>query len=412
MISWDALTPDPDYRRRQQDLGLRRAVVSFNDRAVPGLGNLWFSMPVAWALLGLKIAADRNLNAVTVTNAIEALAMKAAHSASSGAVDKAVGSRLRGHRKLALVDDLSYASLSRRGAYVSQPLRQMLQQPLVGLGLATGGRFATLELASDVLTLLEGKPLKELLDALDAWVGGKGSGKKPPVADSISPLVSVPRPLAIKLRSRLFEEGRPEDLARRRSVRDANWLDETRADARVFAKATPRAPFDAEHWRDLRAGSALFALRHKALLLLRNIEGALLDARQAGLPVRLATKEAVARFAAQIEDLGRDAVTMAPMIEPADEKDSLAFLRLLLSADHGTVVRGLVMRDGTVLRLDGDHILPGPVGDDLRPPSAPPEEDQEDEQPDLGRLHAMRMLAAELDAAIGSGGAACKAPRP
>lgn len=405
MISWDALTPDPDYRRRQQDLGLRRAVVSFNDRAVPGLGNLWFSMPVAWALLGLKIAADRNLNAVTVTNAIEALAMKAAHSASSGAVDKAVGSRLRGHRKLALVDDLSYASLSRRGAYVSQPLRQMLQQPLDGLGLATGGRFATLEIASDVLTLLEGKPLKELLAALDAWVGGKGSGK-PPVADSISPLVSVPRPLAIKLRSRLFEEGRPEDLARRRSVRDADWLDETRADARVFAEATPRPPFDAEHWRDLRAGSALLALRHKALLLLRDIEGALLDARQAGLPVRLTTKEAVARFAAQIEDLGRDAVTMAPMIEPAGEKDSRAFLQLLLSADPSTIVRGLVMRDGTVLRLDGDRILPGPVGDDLRPPDAPPEEDEEDEQPDLGRLHAMRMLAAELDAVIVAGDAA------
>ena len=368
MISWDALTPDPDYRRRQQDLGLRRAVVSFNDRAVPGLGNLWFSMPVAWALLGLKIAADRNLNAVTVTNAIEALAMKAAHSASSGAVDKAVHSRVRGQRKLALVDDQSFASLSRRGAYVSQPLRQMLQQPLNGLGLATGGRFATLELASDVLTLLEGKgkPLKELLDALDAWVGGKGSGKKPPVADSISPLVSVPRPLAIKLRSRLFEEGRPEDLARRRAGRDADGVDENRAEGRGFAEEDPGPAFDAEHWRDLRAGSALLALRHKALLLLRDMEGALLDARQAGLPVRLTTKEAVARFAAQIEDLGRDAVTMAPMIEPAGETDSLAFLRLLLSADLGTVVRGLVMRDGTVLRLDGDRILPGPVGDDLR----------------------------------------------
>lgn len=406
MISWDALTPDPDYRRRQQDLGLRRAVVSFNDRAVPGLGNLWFSMPVAWALLGLKIAADRNLNAVTVTNAIEALAMKAAHTASSGAVDKTIGSRLRGHRKLALVDDLSYASLSRRGAYVSQPLRQMLQQPLDGLGLATGGRFATLEIASDALTLLEGKPLKELLDALDAWVGGAGSGKLPSVARRISPLGSVPRPLAIALRSRLFEEGRPKDMARRRSVRDADWLDETRADARVFAEATPRPPFDAEHWRDLRAGAALLALRHKALLMLRDMEGALLAARQAGLPVRLTTKEAVARFAAQIEDLGRDAVTMAPMIEPAGETDSLAFLRLLLSADPSTVVRGLVMRDGTVLRLDGDRILPGPVGDDLRPPDAPPEEGEEDEQPDLGRLHAMRMLAAELDAVIVAGDAA------
>jgi len=406
MISWDALTPDPDYRRRQQDLGLRRAVVSFNDRAVPGLGNLWFSMPVAWALLGLKIAADRNLNAVTVTNAIEALAMKAAHSASSGAVDKTVGSRLRGHRKLALVDDLSYASLSRRGAYVSQPLRQMLQQPLDGLGLATGGRFATLEIASDALTLLEGKPLKELLDALDAWVGGAGSGKLPSVARRISPLGSVPRPLAIKLRSRLFEEGRPEDLARRRSVREADWLDETRADARVFAEATPRPPFDAEHWRDLRAGSALLALRHKALLLLRDMEGALLAARQAGLPVRLTTKEAIARLAAQIEDLGRDAVTMAPMIKPANERDSLAFLSLLLSADPSTVVRGLVMRDGTVLRLDGDRILPGPVGDDLPPPGAPPVEGEEDEQPDLGRLHAMRMLAAELDAVIVAGDAA------
>ena len=406
MISWGALTPDPDYRRRQQDLGLRRAVVSFNDRAVPGLGNLWFSIPVAWALLGLKIAADRNLNAVTVTNAIEALAMKAAHRASSGAVDKTVGSRLRGHRKLALVDDLSYASLSRRGAYVSQPLRQMLQQPLDGLGLATGGRFATLELASDVLTLLEGKPLKELLSALDAWVGREGPGKLPPVAHSISPLASVPRPLAIALRSRLFEEGRPKDMARRRSVRDADWLDETRADARVFAEATPRPPFDAEHWRDLRAGAALLALRHKALRLLRDMEGALLAARQAGLLVRLTTKEAVARFAAQIEDLRRVADDMAPMIKPAGETDSLAFLRLLRSADSSTVVRGLVMRDGTVLQLDGDRILPGPVGDDLRPPDAPPEEGEEDEQPDLGRLHAMRMLAAELDAVIAVGDAA------
>lgn len=181
--------------------------------------------------------------------------MKAAHNASPGAEDETIGRRLRGHRKLALVDDLSYASLSRRGAYVSQPLRQFLQQPLDRLGLATGGRFATLELASDVLTLLEGKPLKDLLDALDAWVAGKASAKQPRVAGRISPLVSVPRPLAIKPRSRLFEEGHPEDLARRRSVRDAEWLYETPADARVFATATPRPPFDAEHWRDLRAGS-------------------------------------------------------------------------------------------------------------------------------------------------------------
>lgn len=36
MISWDALTPDPDYRRRQQDLGLRRAVVFCVDQ-----GEIW-----------------------------------------------------------------------------------------------------------------------------------------------------------------------------------------------------------------------------------------------------------------------------------------------------------------------------------------------------------------------------------
>lgn len=403
MISWGALTPDPDYRRRQQDLGLRRAVVSFNERAVPGLGNLWFSIPVAWALLGLKIASDRNLNAVTVTNAIEALAMKAAHSAPLDAEDEALGSRLRGQRKLALVDDLSYASLSRRGAYISQPLRQMLQQPLDGLGLATGGRFGTLELASDTLTLLQGETLSRWLSALDAWVGGAGSGKLPPVAHKISPLSSVPRPLAIALRSRLFEEGRPEDTARRRSVRDADWLDDTRADAGVFAEVTPRPPFDTEHWRDLRGGAALLALRHKALLLLREIEGALLDARQAGKPVHLQVGEASTRFAIQMEDLSREAATMAPMIEPAGETDSLAFLRLLRNADPATIVRGLVTRDGTVLRLNDNRILPGPVGGDLRPRDAPSEEGEEDDQPGLGRLHAMRMLAAELDAVIEAG---------
>lgn len=44
---WGMLAPDTIVsQRRQQNLGLAAAVRHFNDRAVPGIGGMWFSLSI------------------------------------------------------------------------------------------------------------------------------------------------------------------------------------------------------------------------------------------------------------------------------------------------------------------------------------------------------------------------------
>lgn len=46
-MPWGILAPDTVVsQRRQQNLGLAAAVRHFNDRAVPGIGGMWFPMPI------------------------------------------------------------------------------------------------------------------------------------------------------------------------------------------------------------------------------------------------------------------------------------------------------------------------------------------------------------------------------
>lgn len=73
-MSWGILAPDTVIsQRRQQGLGLATAVRHFNDRAVPGLGGLWFPMPLLWSVLAVSIAEELGLPALSIGNAVEAL---------------------------------------------------------------------------------------------------------------------------------------------------------------------------------------------------------------------------------------------------------------------------------------------------------------------------------------------------
>ena len=73
-MSWGILAPDALIsQRRQQNLGLASAVRHFNDRSVPGLGGMWFAMPILWSVLAVSIAEELRVPALPVGNAIAAL---------------------------------------------------------------------------------------------------------------------------------------------------------------------------------------------------------------------------------------------------------------------------------------------------------------------------------------------------
>ena len=50
--AWGIFQPgDIPSARRLQLLGLTRAIRGFNESAVPGMGGLWFAMPLIWSML-------------------------------------------------------------------------------------------------------------------------------------------------------------------------------------------------------------------------------------------------------------------------------------------------------------------------------------------------------------------------
>ncbi|OYZ89776.1 MAG: hypothetical protein B7X99_18770, partial [Rhizobiales bacterium 17-65-6] len=134
--AWGILQPsDIPSARRLQSLGLTRAIRRFNDKAVPGMGGLWFAMPLIWSMLGIRVARklERGPGPIQSANAVEALAMKLALKDR----DDKEFLRLKGRRNLPRVG-WAFEDLRKPGAYVTQPFRQTCTQPLVTLGLVEG----------------------------------------------------------------------------------------------------------------------------------------------------------------------------------------------------------------------------------------------------------------------------------
>lgn len=140
-VQWGLLGPEHlAGSRRTRTLGLGAAVRKFNQLAVPGLGGVWFAKQIYLATLGVRVAdllrpASANVKAIGIANAIEALACWCAFSSNGWESD----SRLRGRRKLAGKDDLTFTRLRQPRFYVTQPMRMATVETLVDLGFVKSG---------------------------------------------------------------------------------------------------------------------------------------------------------------------------------------------------------------------------------------------------------------------------------
>ncbi len=357
--------------RRLRSLGIAGAVRRFNERAVPGLGGVWFGKQLMLALLGVRVAelqAERGCAVAKMecANAIEALACWLAYRDIGWASDP----RLRGRNKFPHEHELEagplYARFRARGFYVTQPMRMAAGSALVPLGFATSSnrRFNTLQSTAEGRAFLAAalggyRPSnRSMTEHLSQWVRGEAvTMTTRAVAGGLSPCVPLPGEALEHLEGRFLAGGVDETAqakARRRAA--LAWVERLRhvppGEPLTWQDRPPEVQDD-RHWEDLEAGARLWLARDAALQLLDALE-----ARIAHSPAELMTiADAVPAVREQVEFLRRAADAFLRMRHQDAEANE--FCRACAAADPAAVLRSLAERDGRVVALVGQVLRPG-----------------------------------------------------
>lgn len=154
---WGAAEPrDFAQMRLRLDFGLRRAIMGFNEWAVPGLGGASFVRQLSWACMGLRLAqeVDTPATPARIAEALEAFASWIVVRHDPQAKSER---RVQGKRKFAGRTSLSFNDVVKGGAYVTVPFRRSATRALPGLNLCVReeARFSALELTPAGIELAE-----------------------------------------------------------------------------------------------------------------------------------------------------------------------------------------------------------------------------------------------------------------
>jgi hypothetical protein len=362
-------------------LGLSTAVRHYNERSVPGLGGLWFGMPIAWSLLGIWLAEGRKKRPLESANAVEAAVMVQAL--------KQDRKRSRGSRNLANVGNPTYEELCKRGSYVTQPFRMSTVEPLLRLGFVQGAgqRFNLYQLTKEAEQFLEsfGKEMKYL----GRWADGEALHSLP----DLLPDEPLPDAAAKLLKRQIRHCGKHSDINRRCALLDLPKRELTLSP--LLRSARP-ARLEPDHWCDLRSGIALVQLREAALAVLADIEERLGSDRTSALTIDQSIDAAAGRLAG----LSDAAKAMLAEKDSSPSQLGYALARDCLRPDTERVAE-LARRDGVVIRLiSNNRIALGPAGGERQAPSTEEDHDVSPDAealvPELPRIANLYSLADDL----------------
>jgi len=358
---WGLLGPEQlPISRRTRSLGLAATIRRFNELAVPGMGGVWYGKRFLLATLGIVVAERVRLRGgkvqnIEVANAVEALACCLAFKGQGWQPD----ARLRGRTKLQRqTADLSFGKVGRRGFYVSQPMRMAAVRALPALGFAENGatRFNAFRASDEGEAFVEDacRPYapynRSVVDHLVKWVRGEENRTDTAsLSEALSPLLALPGSACTQIRARLELGGKseePDSRLRRRSA--LNWVASLDAHSTTDWRR-PAEISDDSHWHDLQAGAAFFAVRDAAISTLDAVEGAM---GPEGRPT--AIDDAARRTENSIDALRRVANEFLALGHR--DAEALDFSRLCAADSPAQVLRGLVERDGRVLRLAGSEV--------------------------------------------------------
>ncbi len=409
--TWGVLGPGRiESVRRVRTLQLAATTRDFNERAVPGLGGVWFGRQLFLATLGLRVAERATARGsqagkVAVANAVEALACWLAIRGGLRAGER----RVRGTMLLAGKADLSFRSMSRPGFYVSQPMRMGTVNALPALGFveAAGSRFSAFSCNADgdafIDAVAEGcRPYgRELVEHLAMWVCGETDQvNTDALYRALAPVLPLPPRARELLQTRLEQGAAGESAQDRTRRRDAlRWVRARRRGAPPVAWDLPPAEItQADHWDDLHAGALFFIARDAALAVLEalELEIATPERRVAiggGLPRPVQAGLATLRAAA---------AAFLQTGQPAEE--ARRFCTECTAPLDAELLGHLLDRDGRILRRVGGEACPGPAfrggvrnADDESPDVAPPSDDPAWPAGISHRIHNLWWLGLDVD---------------
>lgn len=392
-MSWGILAPDTLISlRRQQNLGLASAVRHFNDCSVPGLGGMWFPMPILWSVLAVSIAEELRVPALPVGNAIEALMMRQA--TKEGLADR----RVRGIRKMQGLEDWSFKNLKRRGTYVVQPIRMAMVQPLVALGFVRGSRYGAFTIHTAGAQMLNLPVMANYRRILGAWAHGGSPHGLNKVIEDLSPNAAVPPEVRKLILARLIGSDDPSTSRRRALVALGTGPSASQLDA-----VEPLSGITPDHWTDLRAGAAFMDLRNAALAVLYRLEHRLLELRDANAAAVLSVDEASNVAGEPLAALRQYARQQGDRIDARAEATSRKFLSEVRDLSIPQLLQKLAEREGTVIRWRDGRIGLGPAADEMSASGESEPVKDAEFAPQLFRLYNLHCVATELNGRVNPG---------
>lgn len=366
--TWGILGPGSiESVRRVRTLQLAATTRYFNERAVPGLGGVWFGRQLFLATLGLRVAERATARGsragkIAVANAIEALACWLAIKRGLRAGER----RVRGTTLLAGKADLSFRSVSRPGFYVSQPMRMGTVSALPALGFAdaAGSRFSAFSCNADGAAFIDAVaegcyPFgRGLVEYLAMWVCGETDQvNTDAMYRALAPVLPLPQRARELLHTRLEQGAAGEAAADRTRRGDAlRWVRARRRGASpVTWDVRPAEITQAAHWGDLHAGALFFIARDAALAVLDELELEIATP-EGRVAIRGALAEPVQAGLAALRDA---AAAFLKTGHPAQE--ARRFCTECIAPSDAEVLGHLLDRDGRILRRLGDQACPGPA---------------------------------------------------
>lgn len=366
--------------RRVRALGLGATVRFFNERAVPGLGGVWFGKQMILALLGIHIAEalrreGRGTSNIMAANAVEALAVWSTFSRNGWSRD----ARLPGFFKLRRHPSQEFPTFIQAGSrafYVIQPMRIGTRDALAMLGFvsAINRRFNSYELTARGLALLE-ITCPRARPALQAWAGGERLPvRRKAIIEELDPTQPLPERAREILREAFVSGPDFERHRRRQALAFVEGL-HSRPGGHTAWDQQPREIADVAHWADMRTGARLSGVIEAAAgegaddSVLGCIEARMGAAGIRKLPLRDTIDIGLQLAIDRLRE--RAGAFLSAGHDPSPERAATVFCSDCIQADAETLVARLVARDGRILRLVDGTILAGSAfrGQPLREPN-------------------------------------------
>ena len=347
--------------RRTRTLNIGAAIREYNERAVPGMGGVWYAKQLLLAMLGIALAQKlrermANVSNIEAANAIEALGCYYALKQSKGQGD----ARVRGSEKLRGKSDFNFQTLCKPGFYVSQPMRMGTGQALLVLGMvrAQGERFNAFTCTAfghEFVNACCGDD-GALLEELVQWAqkGSSVDKLKSPIPELLSPLQVLPAQARTLLSRRI--DTAASGGTRRTAIR--RWVLARHAESTaVFDWSERPDEIDPEHWNDLHYGALFFQVQDAAYDVLNAVEQHMAVLSTQRFELGSVLPERISTHITHLREMARLFLDN-PQRQRTDPVAS-TFCHECIDPDSSSLLASLVSRDGRVLRLQGKGILPG-----------------------------------------------------